>query len=319
MACADEAQAALPLVELAEAWAEIALNAPILEGVPVAAGFAEGNVLIHDEAYNPSPQSEHDRAWEQSPVTSSQHQPRVRPAAVAGRFYPGDPKDLRAVVEQLLAKARTAQVGATKAIIAPHAGYAYSGQAAAAAFATLQGHAQPISRVVVIGPSHYVRFRGLAIPTVEAFATSLGHIPIDKDAMAVLEGLGSVIRADTPHLPEHALEVELPFLQVLVRRFELVPILVGDARLQEVAEVLGQLWGGSQTLIVVSSDLSHFHTCGAAQRPDAVTAARIERGEWASLGPTRGEINGTMLLLAYSVSGEPLIAQPDCCSHYRRD
>ncbi len=139
---------------------------------------------------------------------------------------------------------------------------------------------------MVIGPSHYVRFRGLAIPTVEAFATPLGHVPIDKDAMAVLEGLGSVIRADTPHLPEHALEVELPFLQMVLQEgFELVPILVGEAGAQDVAGALGQLWGGPETIIVVSSDLSHFHTYEAAQRLDAVTAARIERGDWASLGP----------------------------------
>jgi AmmeMemoRadiSam system protein B len=306
-------------VELAKAWAQVALNAPILKRVPVAAGLTGGYLLIHNEAYDPSAQSDHGGSRGQSPVTSRQHQQRVRAAAVAGQLYPRDPGKLRAVVERLLARTKPASGPVPKVLIAPHAGYAYSGEVAATAFAALQDHAQPITRVVIIGPAYYVRFRGRAIPTVDAFDTPLGRVPVAQEEMAKLENLGSIIRADAPHVPEHALEVELPFLQVLVRRFELVLILVGDARLQEAAEVLGQLWGGSQTLIVVSSDLSHFHTYGAAQRLDAVTAARIERGEWASLGPTRGEINGTMPLLAYSVPGEPLIAQPDCCSHYRRD
>jgi AmmeMemoRadiSam system protein B len=253
--------------------------------VPVAAGFAGDKLLIHDEAYDLSAQSDHGGTREQSPVTSKQHQQRVRAAAVACQFYPRDPKNLRAVVEQLLAKAGTAPVSAPKAIIVPHAGYPYSGEAAATAFATLQDHTQPISRVVIIGPAHYVRFRGLAVPTVDAFETPLGHVPVAQDAMAALESLGSVVRADAPHVPEHALEVELPFLQTVLQGFELMPILIGEASPQEVAEVLGQLWGGPETLILVSSDLSHFHSYEVARRLDAVTAAQIERGDWASLGP----------------------------------
>jgi AmmeMemoRadiSam system protein B len=139
--------------------------------------------------------------------------------------------------------------------------------------------------VVLIGPAHYVPFRGIALPTVDAFETPLGRIPLLQDADAALEDLRSVVRADAPHEPEHALEVELPFLQSTLPSFELIPLLIGDAAPGEVASVLGRLWGGPETLIVVSSDLSHFHDHKTARRLDALTAALIERGDWGSLGP----------------------------------
>ncbi len=134
-------------------------------------------------------------------MTSRQHQQRVKAAAEAGQFYPRDPGRLRAVVEGLLARTKPASGPTPKALIAPHAGYAYSGEVAATAFAALQDHAQPITRVVIIGPAHYVRYRGLAIPTVDTFETPLGRVPVAQDAMATLEGRGSVIRADAPHVP----------------------------------------------------------------------------------------------------------------------
>ena len=168
----------------------------------------------------------------------------------------------------------------------PHAGYAYSGAVAAAAFAALgEETAQAIRRVVVIGPSHHAAFRGIAAPTAEAFATPLGRVPVDREALSALAGLRFVGLADEPHAPEHALEVELPFLQLRLGAFAAVPLLVGDADPQEVAEVLRRLWGGPETLIVVSSDLSHFHDHATARRRDAATAAAIERGDWAGLGP----------------------------------
>ena len=202
----------------------------------------------------------------------------TRPPAVAGQFYPTDPDRLRAEVSQLLAAApRAAPSGRPKAIIAPHAGYRYSGQIAAAAFATLEDSAKRIERVVLIGPAHYVPFRGIAVPTVNAFATPLGRVPLDCDALVAITALPRVQAADAPHAPEHALEVELPFLQVLLPRFTAVPLLVGDARPEEVAAVLDRLWGGPETVIVVSSDLSHFHDYETAQRRDAETAAAIER------------------------------------------
>ena len=199
----------------------------------------------------------------------------TRPPAVAGQFYPADPDRLRAEVSMLLAAApRAAPSGRPKAIIAPHAGYRYSGQIAAAAFATLEDSAKSIKRVVLIGPAHYVPFRGIAVPTVDAFATPLGRVPLDSDALVAITALPGVQAADAPHAPEHALEVELPFLQVLLPRFTAVPLLVGDARPEKVAAVLDRLWGGPETVIVVSSDLSHFHDYETAQRRDAGNGSR---------------------------------------------
>ena len=220
-------------------------------------------------------------------MASGEARERIRRAAVAGSFYPRDPDRLHAIVDELLATARCVPVAAPKAIIAPHAGFIYSGPVAATAFAPLQRHAAAIERVVLIGPAHYVPFRGIALPTVDAFETPLGIVPVARDAAAALADLPSVARADAPHAPEHALEVELPFLQAVLRSFDLIPLLVGDASPEEVARVLDRLWGGPETLIVVSSDLSHFHAYETARRLDAVTAALIERGDWASLGPDK--------------------------------
>ena len=211
---------------------------------------------------------------------------RTRPTAVAGLFYPSDPDLLRTQVLDLLADVAVSQ-SMPKALIAPHAGYAYSGRVAAAAFATLRDSAQTITRVVLIGPAHYLQVRGIAGPTVDAFETPLGRVPIDVEALRKIADLPFVIRADAPHAPEHALEVELPFLQTLLRSFQLVPLVVGDAAPQDVAHVLRQLLAGFKTLIVVSSDLSHYHSYEAARRLDLATAAAIERGDWASLGPNQ--------------------------------
>jgi AmmeMemoRadiSam system protein B len=176
---------------------------------------------------------------------------RTRPTAVAGLFYPSDPDLLRTQVLDLLADVAVSQ-SMPKALIAPHAGYAYSGRVAAAAFATLRDSAQTITRVVLIGPAHYLQVRGIAGPTVDAFETPLGRVPIDVEALRKIADLPFVIRADAPHAPEHALEVELPFLQTLLRSFQLVPLVVGDAAPQDVAHVLRQLWAGLETLIVVA-------------------------------------------------------------------
>jgi hypothetical protein len=155
----------------------------------------------------------------------------TRPSAVAGMFYPGDPDRLRMHVLDLLADVAASKV-MPKALIAPHAGYAYSGRVAAAAFATLRDSAQTITRVVLIGPAHYVHMRGIAAPTVDAFETPLGRVPVDAEALSTVADLQFVIRADAPHAPEHALEVELPFLQILLASFQVVPLLVGDATLR---------------------------------------------------------------------------------------
>jgi AmmeMemoRadiSam system protein B len=219
-------------------------------------------------------------------MRTASEMPSVRPAAVAGSFYPGDPERLRAEVGELLAGV-PGHSAAPKALIAPHAGYVYSGAVAAAAFAALRGQAESIERVVLIGPAHYVRVRGVAVPTVAAFETPLGRVPVDQEALAAVADLPFVSEADAPHAPEHALEVELPFLQLALPAFALVPLVVGDATPKEVADVLARLWGGSETLLVISSDLSHYHRYGEAQRLDLGTAAAIERGDWAALSPAR--------------------------------
>jgi AmmeMemoRadiSam system protein B len=210
--------------------------------------------------------------------------PKVRPAAVAGQFYPGNAARLRQDVAGLIGKGAPA-AHAPKALIAPHAGYSYSGAIAAQAFAMLAPGAAAIRRVVVIGPVHYVPLRGIAVPTMAAFETPLGRIPIDEDALSHIAGLAFVTRTDRPHAPEHAIEVKLPFLQHMLPAFDLVPLVVGDAHPDEVGEVLGRLWGGPETLVVVSSDLSHYHPYETAHRLDAATAAAIESGDSGRLSP----------------------------------
>ena len=211
---------------------------------------------------------------------------RTREPAVAGLFYPAEPPRLRASVAALLAQAPTFAATAPKVLIAPHAGYIYSGGVAATAFATLQSSAPAIKRVVLIGPAHYVATHGIVAAAANAFSTPLGRVPVDHDALTTVVDLPFVTQDDTPHAPEHALEVELPFLQALLPAFAVVPLLAGDASPDEVAQVLDLLWGGPETVIVVSSDLSHYHDYETARRLDAATAAAIECGEWRRLDGT---------------------------------
>jgi AmmeMemoRadiSam system protein B len=211
----------------------------------------------------------------------------ARKPAVAGSFYPAQPDRLRRDVVELLADAETALKILPKALIVPHAGYIYSGRTAAAAFATLRGGAQTFTRIVLIGPAHYVAIRGIALPTLDAFETPLGRMAVDHDALNEITDLPFVSWNDAAHAPEHALEVELPFLQILLPSFLLLPLVVGDATAHEVAEVLARLWRGPETLLVISSDLSHYHSYETARRLDAATAAAIEKGDWAGLAPGR--------------------------------
>jgi AmmeMemoRadiSam system protein B/AmmeMemoRadiSam system protein A len=208
-------------------------------------------------------------------------QPATRPPAVAGMFYPASADELRRQVDDLLAAAAHAAAppaaAGPKALIAPHAGYVYSGPIAASAYARLAPHAQRIRRVVLLGPTHRVAVRGLAAPGVDRFATPLGEVPIDRDAMAALRALPQVTDSPLAHAAEHSLEVQLPFLQRLLPDFRLVPLAVGDAAAEEVAEVLDRAWGGDETLIVVSSDLSHYLPYDAARAVDRATVERLLR------------------------------------------
>jgi AmmeMemoRadiSam system protein B len=214
----------------------------------------------------------------------------VRPAAVAGAFYPAEPRQLRADLESYLREAEPpASARAPKALVAPHAGYVYSGPVAASAFRALDGHEGAIRRVVLLGPSHFVPLAGAALPQWTRFATPLGEIAVDPEARAVLtEGRAStsaVEIADRPHAREHSLEVELPFLQVVLGDFALVPLAVGDALPEEVARLLDLLWGGDETLIVVSTDLSHYLDAESAERKDRATADAIVALDAGRVGP----------------------------------
>ncbi len=198
-----------------------------------------------------------------------------RPPAVAGQFYPARPDLLRHEVEAFLAAAVPGPGTFPKAVVAPHAGYVFSGAVAGSAFACIQALGGRVRRVVLLGPSHYVAFRGLALPTSVTFETPLGAVPVDAEAAAALADLRQVFVDPRPHAREHSLEVELPFLQVALGEFSLVPLAVGDAEPGEVAEVLERLWDGAETLIVVSTDLSHYLDYETARRHDERTAHAI--------------------------------------------
>ncbi|PKO34863.1 MAG: TIGR00296 family protein [Betaproteobacteria bacterium HGW-Betaproteobacteria-7] len=199
----------------------------------------------------------------------------TRPPAVAGMFYPSAAATLRATVDELLANAPAVTMAQPKAIIAPHAGYIYSGPTAARIYAALAPWRGSIRRVVLLGPTHRLAVRGLALPSVRAFATPLGAIPLDTAAMAQLDELPQIGRNDAAHALEHSLEVHLPFLQRALDTFTLIPLAVGNAEPEAVAEVLDQLWGGDETLLVISSDLSHFLPYATAQQVDSNTCQHI--------------------------------------------
>ena len=204
--------------------------------------------------------------------------PAVREAAVDGLFYPAAPAALRAqVVDYLAGVGRADDIGgAPKLLIAPHAGYEYSGAVAARVYALLGARREPIvRRVVLLGPAHRVALGGLAAPNAAAFETPLGEVALDFAALAGLDELPQVIRSDRVHEHEHSLEVQLPFLQTQLGSFTLVPLVVGDADAESVAQVLERLWGGDETLIVISSDLSHYLRYEQARAADQTTVQRI--------------------------------------------
>jgi len=195
---------------------------------------------------------------------------------VAGSFYPGDPAALAAEVASYLAAApAVARAALPKAIIAPHAGYIYSGPIAASVYARLAPLRAVVRRVVLAGPAHRVYVAGAAIPSVHAFASPLGPVALDRAALETLAKLPFVEVSDRAHAEEHSLEVHLPFLQSVFDDFKLVPVVVGDAAPAEMAALFDALWGGEETLVVVSSDLSHYMPYRSAQDRDARTAQAI--------------------------------------------
>src|SRR5438552_723631 len=201
----------------------------------------------------------------------------VRPAAVAGTFYPSDSRALITELDDLLGGVEhlAPRLGFPKALIVPHAGYIYSGPVAARAYDEVAAARGVVRRVIMLGPVHRVPVRGLALPGAQIFETPLGRIPIDQKAIQEVASLPQVVSSDPAHALEHSLEVQLPFLQKILGDFALVPLAVGMANVEEVAQVIERLWGGRETLIVISTDMSHYHAYEEARRIDGATVERI--------------------------------------------
>ena len=210
----------------------------------------------------------------------------IRQPAVAGMFYPGNPRQLRADLEYMLDSAALPALDpqSIKAIVVPHAGYIYSGPVAATAYKLLLSRRQQIKRVVLLGPSHHVALQGMAIPTCNVFRTPLGDIPLDQHALQSITGLSGVMKRDDAHSQEHSLEVQLPFLQAVLDDFVLIPLVVGTVDAKTVATVLDKLWGGCETLIVISTDLSHYLPYAAAKASDSHTTKLIEQLDHSIVG-----------------------------------
>jgi AmmeMemoRadiSam system protein B len=200
--------------------------------------------------------------------------PRIRPPAVAGLFYPADPADLAAAVDALLAAVADPAPGA-KALIVPHAGYSYSGTMAALGYASLAGRAERIAHVVLLGPCHRIGWPALTLPGADGLATPLGVVPVWADGVAKVGDLEGVAVGPEVHAEEHSLEVQLPFLQRILTGFDVLPLAVGPVPAETVADVLDAVWGGAETLIVISSDLSHYLPYAVAERRDRATVAQI--------------------------------------------
>ena len=202
----------------------------------------------------------------------------IREPAVAGQFYPGNASELRTAMTELFEDVPVKPGPAPKALIVPHAGYIYSGPVAATAYARLRAYREQYIRVILLGPAHRVAVRGLALSAADVFRTPLGDVPLDKEAIAALN-VPEVTVFDATHQLEHSLEVHLPFLQSVIESFSVVPLIVGDVAPETVAEVIDGLWGGPETLIVVSSDLSHYLTYEKARTMDNATCQAIENLE----------------------------------------
>ncbi|HDY83125.1 MAG: AmmeMemoRadiSam system protein B [Gammaproteobacteria bacterium] len=200
----------------------------------------------------------------------------IRQAAVAGSFYEADASHLQQRILSLMSGAHSNTPYSVQALIVPHAGYVYSGATAAEAYRTVAPLADRIERVVLFGPAHRVALQGMAVPSVDAFATPLGDVPLDRESIARVAAMPGVCVSDEAHREEHSLEVQLPFLQTVLKHFSLVPVVVGHCAPRTVASVMDALWGGPETLLVVSTDLSHFHTYDDATQLDTLTCERLQ-------------------------------------------
>jgi MEMO1 family protein len=208
----------------------------------------------------------------------------IRAAAVAGTFYEADEDHLRRHLTSMLTGARTRAGVRPKALIVPHAGYVYSGAVAAQAYATLAPVAGAITRVVLFGPAHRVPLEGMAVPDADTFVTPLGAVPLDREIIREACTLPGVCVSNEAHRLEHSVEVQLPFLQTVLSQFSLVPVVVGHCEARTVAAVMDALWGGPETLLVVSTDLSHFHSYAEARSHDTRTCTRLVKKDHSLTG-----------------------------------
>lgn len=269
------AQATLALLQMTMSRAEVALQLPILEFMPISRAY---NVAIHNLQISGKPPYFKYGTVTLFTIYRSKVM-KIRPAAVAGTFYTAGAEGLRQLVNSLLDNAPVRSEELPKVLIVPHAGYVYSGATAAAAYSLLSNNRNRISRVVLLGPAHRVYLEGLAAPTADAFATPLGEIMLDREGIATALQLPCVISSDQAHELEHSLETQLPFLQVTLGDFKLLPLLVGHVAPELVAAVIDTLWGGNETLFVISTDLSHFHDYDTARERDQRTCGRILAGD----------------------------------------
>lgn len=199
----------------------------------------------------------------------------IREAAVAGQFYEADPVRLQGHINELLAGTESPPNARAKVLIVPHAGYIYSGKTAAQAYRCLESRRDEITRVILLGPAHRVYLDGMALPSVNSFITPLGSIKLDRSLIDKIIDSPDIVISDEAHRLEHSLEVQLPFLQTVLDEFTLLPVVVGDCDAERVAAVIDRLWGSDETLVVISSDLSHFHSYDEAREIDASTSHLI--------------------------------------------
>ena len=225
---------------------------------------------------------------------------RIRQPAVAGMFYPADASELQETIRGFMQASHRQAGPAPKAIIVPHAGYIYSGPVAASAYAQVEPLRDIIHRVILLGPAHRVPLIGLAATSDDFFHTPLGDVAIDQEAVDSIMDLPQVRRFDVAHTMEHSLEVHLPFLQTVLSSFKLVPLVVGETSAHEVAEILERFWGQDDTLIVISSDLSHYHDYPTAQKLDRRTSKAIEELDYEHIDYEdacgRNPVNGLLYL-----------------------
>lgn len=220
----------------------------------------------------------------------------VRPPAAAGLYYPMDEAQLHSALRQLLHDDPSATPPRRpKALVVPHSAYAFSGGVAASAYRSLRSTSHSIRHVVLAGPTHRMQIRGLAMPSCAYFSTPCGAVAINEEGRQRLRELGLAGIADAPHAMEHSLEVQLPFLQEMLDEFDLLPIAVGSAPPDQVARALEAVWGGAETLVVVSSDLSHHHTRAEAEKLDEATAG--------SIIARRGDLSDAQACGAQSING----------------